>query len=294
MNINQIEMLLCTLNTGSIAEAARQIGKSRTTLSSSLSALEDELGVKLFHRSGNRISATTIGEAIADDCQRLVALKNDIDAKCTQHLEDIDMTLRIVRDDALPEQFWRTLLNKLNQRFPSTSLSIYIAPSPELEVMVEQNTVDVAYGLLPTYKNAARTQQQELGQIRMMCVAHIDHPLNKLKKVHNTDLEQYTEITLAFIDKSRLIVSPSRSSNYIALTFYEHIRDAVIDKTGWSYVPWLLINDPLRQGLLGVVKHNRAMHWLPYGELVKAENTQSVIIRWISEEIEQYLLSVSV
>ncbi|WP_413112888.1 LysR family transcriptional regulator [Thaumasiovibrio sp. DFM-14] len=293
MNINQIEMLLCTLHTGSIAEAARQLGKSRTTLSSALSALEDELGVKLFHRSGNRILATTIGEAIADDCQRLVATKNDIHTKCAQHLDDVDMALRIVRDDALPERFWRTLLNKLNQRFPSTSLSIYIAPPPELEKMVEQNTVDVAYGLLPAYADAARTQQQELGKIRMMCVAHIDHPLNKLKKVHNTDLEQYTEITLAFIDKTSLTSSPSRSSNYIALTFYEHIRDAVIDNTGWSYVPWLLIQDPLRQGLLGVVKHNRAMHWQPYGELVKADNAQSMIIRWISAEIEQYLLSVS-
>jgi len=294
MNINQIEMLLCTLNTGSIAAAARQMGKSRTTLSSALSALEDELGVKLFDRSGNRISATSIGEAIADDCQRLVALKNDIHTKCAQHLEDIDMTLRIVRDDALPEQFWRTLLYKLNQRFPSTNLSIYIAPSPELETMVEQNTVDVAYGLLPTYNDAKRTQQQELGKIRMMCVAHAEHPLNKLKKVHNTDLELYTQITLAFIDKANLTSTPSLSSNFIALTFYEHIRDAVMDKAGWSYVPWLLIKEPLLSGLLGVVKYNRAMHWLPYGELVKTENAQSVIIKWISAEVEQYLLSVSV
>ncbi|MBP3139670.1 LysR family transcriptional regulator [Aliivibrio fischeri] len=293
MKTSQIEMLLYTVELGSIAEAARKLQKSRTTVSAALSTLEDELGVTLLVRTGNRITPTEIGESIVNDCQRMMVISNDIVSKCLQYNEGIASTIRVVRDDSLPEPIWRDILTRMSRKFPNTSISIYVAPSPELEEMVEQNVVDVAYGILPINSQLLHVQQNELGQIRMMSVAHKEHPLSQLRKVSPTDLESHTEIIVNYIDDDELMVFEPKSSKYIALTFYEHLRDAVLDKTGWSSVPALLINEHLRDGTLKVLKHNRAMNWQSFAEMTKTTMPRGVIIDWLSEQVEDYLLEVS-
>jgi len=293
MKTSQIEMFLYTVESGSIAEAARKLHKSRTTVSAALSTLEDELGVTLLTRTGNRIIPTEIGDSIARDCQRMLLISNDIVSKCSQYNQGIASTIRIVRDDALPEPIWRDILARMSRKFPNTSISMYVAPSPELEDMVEQNMVDVAYGLLPINSQLMHVLQNELGQIRMMSVAHKDHPLSALRKVNQTDLENYTEMIVNYINDDELVTLHSQSSKYIALTFYEHLRDAVLDKTGWSSVPALLINEHLRDGTLKVLKHNRAMNWQSFTEMTKSNIARGVIMEWLSEQVEDYLLEVS-
>ncbi|MGR6782930.1 LysR family transcriptional regulator [Moritella viscosa] len=48
MRLIQIEMFLLAVKTGSISDAAIKLGKSRSTVSAALLALEDELGVSLL------------------------------------------------------------------------------------------------------------------------------------------------------------------------------------------------------------------------------------------------------
>ncbi|MCW8329685.1 LysR family transcriptional regulator [Photobacterium sp. SDRW27] len=293
MKINQIEMFIHTLQSGSITEAARKLNKSRTTVSAALSAFEDDLGVQLLHRTGNKVQLTDIGEAIANDCERLLMIANDIHNKCSQHLNGVESAIRIARDDTLPESLWRSLVQQMSERFPDTSISVYVAPPPELEQMVKQNVIDVAYGLLPGDHQIPTVYHRELGQIRMMSVAHKDHPLSQLRKVISTDLERYTEIALAYIENESLRAVTPRSSNFIALPFYEHLRDAVLDGTGWSYVPALLINDHLRDGDIKVLKHNKATSWQPYGEIIENETRRGVVIEWLSDRLENFLLDAN-
>ncbi|SMY16730.1 LysR family transcriptional regulator [Photobacterium aquimaris] len=293
MKIAQIEMFLSTIKTGSIAEAARRHGKSRTTVSASLSALEDHLGVELLNRSGNRITPTVIGEATVNDFERIILIARDIHTRCEQYNVGVEASIRIARDDSLPESLWRQLLRQIRTQFPQTSVSIYSAPTQELEEMVAQNLVDVAYGLLPDTYHFSRLQQTDLGQIRMMSVAHKDHPLSQLRKVNDADLERYTEIAVAYFDEESLRIVTPKAGKYIALSFYEHLRDAVLDQTGWSSLPAILIKQHLRKGTLKVIKYNRAMNWQSYGEVVENEARRGTVVKWLSEQLETYLFDES-
>ncbi|WP_422766695.1 LysR family transcriptional regulator [Photobacterium leiognathi subsp. mandapamensis] len=293
MRTNQIEMFLYAIKTGSIAEAARKLGKSRTTVSAALSALEDELGIALLNRTGNQIIPTDVGDAIANDFERMLLIAHDIETRCAQHLAGVESTIRIARDDSLPESVWRKLLREIRHQFPQTSVSIYSAPPQELEDMVTQNLVDVAYGLIPDTHQLSRLHQIDLGQIRVMSVAHKDHPLSQLRKVTSADLERFTEIAVAYIDEENLKIVTPKAGKYIALSFYEHLRDAVLDQTGWSYLPAILIKQHLREGTLKVIKYNRAMNWQAYGEVVESESRRTPVIKWLSDQIETYLFDES-
>lgn len=291
MRSSQIEMFLTAIDKGSIAGAARELEKSRTTVSAAISALEDSLGVELLERSGNSVRLTDVGRMIHDDCERLVQAVYDIEGKCRQFRSGIESALRIGRDDALPEEFWRDVIRDIGHEFPESSVSIYVAPPPELYEMVDENMVDVAFGLLPETRTFGRINSKKLGQVRMMSVVHRDHPLAQVQRIQRADLEKYTEITLAYVDDEGLKALDPISPHYIALPFYEHLRDAVLDGTGWSNVPSVLLRKFLRSGSLQVLKHSNAVQWQHYGQITAMDTQVGALTAWLSDKLENYLVT---
>ncbi|SKA60503.1 LysR family transcriptional regulator [Enterovibrio nigricans] len=291
MKSSQIEMFLTAVETGSIAGAARELEKSRTTVSAAISALEDNLGVELLSRSGNSVLLTDVGKMIHDDCERLLQAVHDIEAKCRQFESGIESALRIGRDDALPESFWRATMREVHRLFPESSVSLYVAPPPELYEMADENMIDVAFGLLPETRAFGRINRKKLGQVRMMSVVHKDHPLAAVKRVQRADLERYTEVTLAYVDDEGLKALDPISPHYIALPFYEHLRDAVLDGSGWANVPSALLRKYLRSGTLQVLKHSNAMQWQPYGEITAMDARGGALTAWLSDRLENYLVA---
>lgn len=282
-------MFLTAVEEGSIAGAARELSKSRTTVSAAISALEDNLGVQLLKRSGNSVALTDVGRMVHDDCERLLQAAYDVEAKCRQFESGIESALRIGRDDALPESFWRTIMREIRQLFPDSSVSLYVAPPPELYEMVDENMVDVAFGLLPETRAFGRIKSKKLGQVRMMSVVNKDHPLARLQRIQRADLERYTEITLAYVDDEGLKALDPISPHYIALPFYEHLRDAVLDGSGWSNVPSLLLRKYLRSGTLQVLRHSDAMQWQPYGQITAMDGHTGALTIWLADRLEAFL-----
>ena len=82
MRIEHIEYFVATARLGSIAKAALSLGRRRSTVSMAISALEDELGVKLFERTGNSLQLSAIGESILDDCHRPLSRRLGSKQRC--------------------------------------------------------------------------------------------------------------------------------------------------------------------------------------------------------------------
>lgn len=62
---NQVRAFLATVEEGSLSAAARALGLTQPTLGRQVTALEEELGVTLFERSGRSLILTPTGEALA-------------------------------------------------------------------------------------------------------------------------------------------------------------------------------------------------------------------------------------
>lgn len=132
MRPSQAEAFLAVLESGSIIDAARHLNRSRTTISAAISALEDDLNAELFERSGKAVRATDLAWAIQPDCMRLIQTYRQIQARCELERGGIETTLRLARDDALPEAVWLEAMHALKQHFPLTGISVYLAPPQEL------------------------------------------------------------------------------------------------------------------------------------------------------------------
>lgn len=289
MRLSQVEAFLAVVEEGGMAAASRRLRISRTTISTALAALEDELGVVLFERGGNQLSLTPIGAALVTDSRRLLQVSHQIHARCQQHRKGAESALRIARDDSLPEAQWRHLLKRLKAEFPQTSLSIYLAPPRELEKLVSEQVVDVAYGLMPEILSEGYHLLRDLADVRMMTVAAPEHPLAQLERVTQDDLVRHPEITLAYIKEGSLVAESPETANYLAFTQYELIRDAVIEGIGWSDLPFPMIAEALRRHQLRVIHHHNAQWWKVFSALESEQAQGGAVVTWLAQELKAYL-----
>ncbi len=289
MKLNQIQLFVETADSGSIANAARRLGKSRSAVSSAIATLEVELGVELFERGTNQSRLTEIGEQVLDDCRRLLQAANSLKLKCEHHASGAEVALRVARDDAIPEVVWREMLGALRRQFPGTSISLVLASPPELPALVEEGFVDAAFGLITEEQERSGLCIDVLNPIRTLMVVAPSHPLAGLKRVLQQDLTDHTQVTLSYVDAFSVKSLLPIGGQHIGLSSFELMRDAVLDGLGWAVLPSPLIQSQLRQGELLTLKHKFSLQWRDYGVYLSKNAHHGKVLAWLKKAIEAYL-----
>ena len=77
MELTQLRFFLAAAEHEGFSPAARQLYTSHSTLSRSVSALEEELGVQLFIREHKRLSLTPAGEMLMEDAKKIISLADE-------------------------------------------------------------------------------------------------------------------------------------------------------------------------------------------------------------------------
>jgi DNA-binding transcriptional LysR family regulator len=109
---------------GSLSAAARDMGVSQTMVTKHLNALEQHLGVKLFHRTTRRLSITEVGRAYLEATARILA---DLDAADGAAAADSFKPRGVLRVNA-PVSFGSRqiapLLSEFTHRFPKVTIDL--------------------------------------------------------------------------------------------------------------------------------------------------------------------------
>jgi DNA-binding transcriptional LysR family regulator len=77
--ISEMATFVAIIEEGSLAAAARRLGRSPPAVTRILAALEQRLGARLIQRTTRRLSATDAGERFFVSCQRLLAQLDEIE-----------------------------------------------------------------------------------------------------------------------------------------------------------------------------------------------------------------------
>jgi molybdate transport repressor ModE-like protein len=82
MQLEQIRVFIAVARTGSFSVAARELFISHSTTSRAVTALEDELGVRLIERDKNRMTGLTpAGRLLMSEGGRLLADADELEKK---------------------------------------------------------------------------------------------------------------------------------------------------------------------------------------------------------------------
>ena len=81
MELEQLRIFISVAENRSFSQAARKLYISHSTTSRAVSALEDELGVRLFERDNRIFSLTKQGELLMQEAQELLERAEEIKNK---------------------------------------------------------------------------------------------------------------------------------------------------------------------------------------------------------------------
>jgi DNA-binding transcriptional LysR family regulator len=149
MKTDSLETFLLTVDTGSMAEAARRLDMTAAAVAQQLHSLESEIGTALVKRVGRTVRVTEAGHRLLERVRSLVRDVNNLKALAT--IEEVSGELRLgsvntAMDFLVPEAVARLLA-----AYPNLKIHIRSGSSFELFEAVRQEQVDLAVCVNPQF-----------------------------------------------------------------------------------------------------------------------------------------------
>ncbi|WP_087021162.1 LysR family transcriptional regulator [Thaumasiovibrio subtropicus] len=289
MNLSQIEAFCRIADLSSVSEAARSLECNRTKLSMAIKALEKELDIALFDRSGNHLALSEAGKAIYKDCENLLVTASRIKQTCLQVSGEFNAEIWIARDDSLPDEFWQDLAHQLNNKFPATSFNIVLASSGDLANLVETQQVDFAFGVDYERVEDPRIVYQPIGKIRMMSVCNAGHPLSLKRRVSDEDLREAMQASIAYLNEKDNPELQPFSRRYIGFSSFDYMLNTIRTEDAWGVLPEPLIRSLLRKEELAVIKHTYGLTQEEYCMFMSAGMTEHPGMSWLADKVSEFL-----
>ena len=138
-----MKQVLSIGRSGSFSKAAKALGIAQPTLSKSIARLEDELGVKLFDRSGWRAQMTPMGEFLVGQAEHLVDEATRLDRNIQLIARGEIGEVKIGLGPALKTRFMPRLAATILRRHPNLRLTIMSEDAVELLGGVKSGAFDL-------------------------------------------------------------------------------------------------------------------------------------------------------
>lgn len=183
MDIRQIRQVLAIQRHGSFARAADELGISQPAMSKSIARLEDELGLRLFDRSGAGARATPTGELVVERAERIIS-----EAEQLQQLVELTSTGRIGRirvglGPVLHAEFLPRYAEALARRWPELKISIDVDRRDRLIEDIKTSRYDIVIHARAEELLGPDFVVTEVLREPALVVASPDHPLAALEEV---------------------------------------------------------------------------------------------------------------
>ena len=146
MEFRVLKYFLMVAREENITKAAALLHLTQPTLSRQLMQLEEELGVKLFHRSKHSIILTEDGMLLKRRAQEIVSL-SDKTVQELSHKEDVlSGEIAIGCGETKNMLFLSEQIKKFRQKYPLVQFSIHSAIADDIKERIEKGILDI--GLL--------------------------------------------------------------------------------------------------------------------------------------------------
>jgi LysR family transcriptional regulator, low CO2-responsive transcriptional regulator len=179
MDFDQLETFLEVARHASFSRAAEKRFRTQPAISSQIRAVEEEVGAKLFDRSGGKVSLTAAGKAF----QKYV--EETLDARKTMLVNIAEME-RVPRGEIIVGANEGTCLHILpevfagfKKQYPDVSVNIKRSDYAGILESVIDNSVDFGVVSLPVTDN--RLTVVLIHRDELVIIVPPSHPLGKLK-----------------------------------------------------------------------------------------------------------------
>jgi DNA-binding transcriptional LysR family regulator len=189
MDFDQLETFLAVARDLNFSRAAEKRFRTQPAISSQIRSLEEEVGAKLFDRSGGKVALTAAGKVfqkyVEESLEERRAIINSL-----QEMERVPRGEIVVGANEatclhiLPEVF-----ASFKKQYPDVGITIHRAERAKILELIVDNTVDFGVVSMPVTDN--RFTVVAIHRDELVVIAAPGHPLGKAREVRIAEVVKY-------------------------------------------------------------------------------------------------------
>ncbi|MGZ6567832.1 MAG: LysR family transcriptional regulator [Solirubrobacteraceae bacterium] len=188
MELRQLSHFLAVAEERHFTRAAARVHLTQSSLSSSVRALERELGSDLFVRSTRQVELTEAGRALLPAARRTVAAAEDGRDAVAAVRGLVRGHLAIGAIQSLGPINLPGLLARFHRRHPAVTLRIHSVGAPELVRRAADGEVDFALADLPLGPQGSRVRAHTIATESLQLAVAADDPIARRSRIRLSDL----------------------------------------------------------------------------------------------------------
>lgn len=149
MEIRVLRYFLTVVREESITKASEVLHITQPTLSRQLSQMEEEIGVKLFHRGTRKISLTNEGILLRRRAEEILQLVDKTEKELVEQEEQIEGKVSIGCGEIASVQLLPELFRSFREKYPRVSFDIFTATADLVKEQMDKGLLDLGLLLEP-------------------------------------------------------------------------------------------------------------------------------------------------
>lgn len=248
VTLEQWRTLQAVVDHGGYAQAAEALHKSQSSISYTVSKLQEQIGMDLLNIEGRKAVLTPAGESLLRRSRHLLEHAIELEQVAESLGQGWEPEVALAMDAIFPKSI---LINAFKQFLPESRGCKLVLREEVLsgatEVLLEKKVdLSITPWVPPGFMG------EKLMDIHFIAVAHPDHELHKLdRKVTMNDLAQHMHIVIK--DSG---VKQNRDSGWLGSDFrftvtnFESARALLVGGMGFSWIPVHEANELIEKGKL--------------------------------------------
>jgi DNA-binding transcriptional LysR family regulator len=254
LSLDQLRTFIAAADEGSFSAAARKIRRAQSAASDLVGKLEEQIGVKLFDRSGRYPKLTSQGAVLLADARSIVAGVDLMRARAKGMASGIEAELSVVVDVIFPIAPIVEAARAFRVNFPATPLRLYVETlGSTYEPLLDRRAGLGFVGALPIMP--ASLTSERLAGVPFVLVAAREHPLASLPgRISRAELASHIQLVLT--DRSKLSHGKdffvlSRTTWRLGDLFAKHAF--LLAGLGWGGMPLHSVQAEIASGKLVIL-----------------------------------------
>lgn len=188
MEIRVLRYFLTVVREGGINRAAEVLHITQPTLSRQLSQLEEEVGVKLFHRGARKITLTNEGILLRRRAEEILSLVDRTERELIEQEDLVEGRIVIGCGELAAVQILPEVIEAFHKKYPLVSYDIFTANADLVKEQMEKGLIDIGVLLEPIDMEKFDFIRMT-GKERWVVLMRPDDPLAEKEVVSAKDLE---------------------------------------------------------------------------------------------------------
>jgi DNA-binding transcriptional LysR family regulator len=242
LNVQQLRVFVEVCGRGTLQEAAEKLGLKQPTVSFHLRKLEEELGVKLFHKPARSLFPTDNAADLLPYARRIVALMEEVESMMEERRERGEGKLKLGASYTPATYFLPPYMAEFGSLHPRVRIQLTVKKADSLLQMLRNYEIDAAVVSLPS-DHLEGLVMEKLMEDELKLLLSPSHPLAQRTELAAADLQPQTFLLHEAGSTSRKLTDEwaaamgLRWDAFMELGAIETIKEAVKCNIGIGVLP---------------------------------------------------------